>query len=123
MRQQGLAPILIVLLIVAAIGGYLIYSGKINLPQKQVNCTQEAKICPDGSKVGRSGPKCEFSPCPTPKTDETVFCNTDTDCGLNICECKALRKEFIRPVDTVCARVCEGEVRCINYKCALIKTK
>jgi len=26
-------------------------------------CTQEGMICPDGSVVGRSGPKCEFSPC------------------------------------------------------------
>ncbi|EKE05712.1 MAG: hypothetical protein ACD_19C00182G0040 [uncultured bacterium] len=30
-------------------------------------CTMEAKICPDGSAVGRSGSKCEFAPCPTPK--------------------------------------------------------
>lgn len=29
-------------------------------------CTMEAKICPDGSSVGRSGPNCEFAPCPTP---------------------------------------------------------
>lgn len=28
-------------------------------------CTQEAKICPDGSSVGRTGPNCEFPPCPT----------------------------------------------------------
>lgn len=31
-----------------------------------VACTQEAKICPDGSSVGRTGPNCEFTPCPTP---------------------------------------------------------
>lgn len=31
-------------------------------------CTMEAKICPDGSGVGRSGPNCEFAPCPTPAT-------------------------------------------------------
>lgn len=30
-----------------------------------VACTEEAKICPDGSSVGRSGPNCEFTPCPT----------------------------------------------------------
>ena len=30
----------------------------------QVACTQEAKLCPDGSYVGRTGPKCEFAPCP-----------------------------------------------------------
>ncbi len=27
-------------------------------------CTMEAKQCPDGSYVGRSGPNCEFAPCP-----------------------------------------------------------
>lgn len=34
------------------------------LPQVPVACTMEAKICPDGSSVGRSGPNCEFAPCP-----------------------------------------------------------
>ncbi len=29
-------------------------------------CTTEAKICPDGSAVGRSGPKCVFAPCSNP---------------------------------------------------------
>lgn len=28
-------------------------------------CTEEAKICPDGSAVGRIGPNCEFAPCPS----------------------------------------------------------
>ena len=28
-----------------------------------VMCTMEVKQCPDGSYVGRSGPKCEFAPC------------------------------------------------------------
>lgn len=27
-------------------------------------CTMEAKICPDGSAVGRTGPNCEFAACP-----------------------------------------------------------
>jgi len=29
-----------------------------------VACTMDAKICPDGSYVGRTGPHCEFAPCP-----------------------------------------------------------
>ena len=29
-----------------------------------VACTEEAKICPDGSSVGRVGPDCNFAPCP-----------------------------------------------------------
>lgn len=27
-------------------------------------CTMEAKVCPDGSAVGRTGPNCEFASCP-----------------------------------------------------------
>ena len=26
----------------------------------------EAKLCPDGSYVGRTGPNCEFEDCPIP---------------------------------------------------------
>lgn len=37
-----------------------------------IMCTMEAKLCPDGSYVGRTGPKCEFAACPgatsTPST-------------------------------------------------------
>jgi hypothetical protein len=27
-------------------------------------CPADAKLCPDGSAVGRTGPNCEFAPCP-----------------------------------------------------------
>lgn len=30
----------------------------------EVGCTMEAKLCPDGSAVGRGGPRCEFATCP-----------------------------------------------------------
>lgn len=30
-------------------------------------CTKEAKICPDGSSVGRNGPSCQFASCPHEK--------------------------------------------------------
>ncbi|OGZ60670.1 MAG: hypothetical protein A2919_02110 [Candidatus Spechtbacteria bacterium RIFCSPLOWO2_01_FULL_43_12] len=42
-----------------------VYNGN-NLPQEQepVFCTQDAKLCPDGSYVGRTGPNCEFADCP-----------------------------------------------------------
>jgi hypothetical protein len=33
-------------------------------PDESVSCTLEAKICPDGSAVGRMPPSCEFAPCP-----------------------------------------------------------
>ena len=34
---------------------------------RPVACPMDAMRCPDGSSTGRSGPKCEFAPCPTPK--------------------------------------------------------
>jgi hypothetical protein len=48
---------------------------------KQVNtaCTQEAKLCPDGSYVGRTGPDCEFAACPTAPTAPSA---TSTDSGI-----------------------------------------
>lgn len=78
MFQKGLAPIFIIVFIALVLGGYLIYSGKIALPQKQVACTLESKMCPDGSTVGRAGPKCEFSVCPSPKADKTANWKTYT---------------------------------------------
>lgn len=36
----------------------------VTVPETGTACTMEAKLCPDGSYVGRSGPKCEFAPCP-----------------------------------------------------------
>jgi hypothetical protein len=33
-------------------------------PEPAMVCTQEAKLCPDGSAVGRTGLNCEFAPCP-----------------------------------------------------------
>ena len=38
-------------------------SGDSDSPEG-VACTMEAKLCPDGSHVGRSGPNCEFTACP-----------------------------------------------------------
>lgn len=32
--------------------------------EEGVMCTMDAKQCPDGSFVSRTGPKCEFAPCP-----------------------------------------------------------
>jgi len=35
-----------------------------DIGQNSVACTEEAKLCPDGSAVSRIGPKCEFAECP-----------------------------------------------------------
>ncbi|MEI8091222.1 MAG: hypothetical protein WCG98_03045 [bacterium] len=33
-------------------------------PTQPQACTEEAKLCPDGSAVGRTEPNCEFAKCP-----------------------------------------------------------
>lgn len=45
-------------------------------PPNPVGCTMEAKLCPDGSAVGRTGPNCEFAACPV----AGKFCLKDSDC-------------------------------------------
>lgn len=43
---------------------------------KNVACTTEAKICPDGSAVGRIGPNCEFAKCQSTGTNKENTVNS-----------------------------------------------
>jgi hypothetical protein len=77
---------LLVLLPISAAGGY--YLGKntsvndissdnpivvaLPSPNQGVVCTLDAKICPDGSSVGRVGPNCEFERCPETQDSESM---------------------------------------------------
>jgi len=65
-NNKGIASTLIVLIVVGvlALGGGTYFLLKKN-SQKPISCTTEAKLCSDGSYVSRTGPKCEFAPCPT----------------------------------------------------------
>lgn len=70
----------------------------IPIEQMPVACTEEAKICPDGSAVGRSGPKCEFAPCPQTKstTQSAVPTSNILISGVQITEDakQAIQKEI-----------------------------
>ncbi len=52
------------ILLVIFLSGCQIYLPARSVPVKPTACTLEAKLCPDGSYVGRVGPNCEFSACP-----------------------------------------------------------
>ena len=63
------AWLLVPYLLWVAFAGYLNFAiWQMNadgvLPRGPIACTMEAMECPDGSYVGRSGPNCEFAPCP-----------------------------------------------------------
>lgn len=55
---------LIALAVLLMIGGGVWYYNDAQKNPPVIGCTMEAKICPDGSAVGRTGPQCEFSACP-----------------------------------------------------------
>jgi hypothetical protein len=60
MKKSQIIYAAIIIIIVFVYAGYFTYKDI----QNGLGCTQEAKICPDGSAVGRTGPKCEFAACP-----------------------------------------------------------
>ncbi len=60
------AWVAVVLLIVALVGMFIFFPSTRNEPAtpEGIGCTLEAKICPDGSAVGRVGKDCHFDDCP-----------------------------------------------------------
>jgi hypothetical protein len=59
----------------------VIPSAHKNKISERAECTTEAKICPDGSAVGRSGPNCEFSPCPSGNSPSNIVGNDRDEHG------------------------------------------
>jgi hypothetical protein len=66
--------ILVFIVVVFILGGLLyVYNpdpAEFKNPNEKepVACTMDAKLCPDGSYVGRVGPNCEFKECPASTT-------------------------------------------------------
>jgi hypothetical protein len=68
------AVVLAVLIIGGIILGIFVLLPKVIAPTPApVACTMEAKLCPDGSYVGRTGPNCEFAPCPSVSEPTSIW--------------------------------------------------
>lgn len=97
--------IVVMVLILLALGGGIYFYQKRIEPSQPIACTEEAKICPDGTAVGRTGPNCEFAACPTPQVKE------ETVAALNQ---KILNEGiFITPLEVVSDSRCPIDVTCI----------
>ncbi|MBI4160792.1 MAG: hypothetical protein HY506_02695 [Candidatus Yanofskybacteria bacterium] len=70
----------ILIVVVLAAGGVFAWFTFLDEPEITA-CTEEAKLCPDGSYVGRVGPNCEFADCPQEKDDGGNFKTTSTVMG------------------------------------------
>lgn len=62
---------------------------------EQVVCTMDAKLCPDGSYVGRTGPNCEFAPCPAAINTDSWKTATNTKVGISFKYPAALDTKYI----------------------------
>lgn len=51
--------------LVVGVGGF-VYRSASEHPNQQIACPLDAKVCPDGSAVSRTGESCVFPPCPPP---------------------------------------------------------
>lgn len=115
MNQKGnsLSYVSLVVVVIILIGGmYFIGNSRIKL-KNSLNSNQP----------NYSNQPITLSPQPIKTTiSESVSCTTDEDCGINICACKVMNKAYIQTKDKICTRYCEGEPKCVNNKCELVKT-
>ncbi len=68
-------------------------------------CNGDGKICPDGSIVGRTGPRCEFAACPSAETTAATIRTTmgQRMTGLNVSITpRAVLDDSRCPVDVQC---------------------
>lgn len=68
-----LIPWLIIGCLALALAGATVYNQRKMMNRAaEVACTMEARLCPDGSYVGREGPNCEFAACPVSQGTTTT---------------------------------------------------
>ncbi|MFA6088677.1 MAG: DUF333 domain-containing protein [Candidatus Woesearchaeota archaeon] len=84
--------------------------GCIGAPKcEPVACTMDAKVCSDGSYVGRIAPDCEFAPCPiNVTTKDKIYCKSEQR-NAQVCTLE------YRPV---CGWF-NNNIKCIKYPCAI----
>ena len=73
-------------------------------------CTMEAKLCPDGSYVGRTGPNCEFAECPVGTTPVA----TSTTAVLALGDKVIVNAVVISPKSLAEDSRCPVDVQCIQ---------
>ncbi len=87
-----------------------------SIPSTAYECNADAKICPDGSAVGRTGQKCEFAACP-PSTATSATLRTTVGqkvTGLQV---------TITPLAVTEDSRCPANANCIWAGTVKVKTK
>lgn len=94
----------------------------VGCAKKPIACTAEAKLCPDGTSVGRDpNNDCEFFPCPGESTEDEFnidlkhqSCVTGSDCDMIVTHCgkcdypgKAVNKKYKEMYEKIYEQRCE----------------
>jgi hypothetical protein len=139
---------------IAAMAIVLILAVLIQLDeQKTAACTMDAKICSDGSAVGRMGPDCRFAPCPgscscpegyvqdgdvcnpecyygnprclAPSISCTATCNSDSDCVPEQCchPTSCMNKDYKGACNLACTMSCETPLDCGGASCECLDNR
>jgi len=97
--MNNLFKIIILAAVIAVIAttGYFIL--RPTATPQPVSCTLEAKVCPDGSNVGRTGPNCEFVQCPAATTIPGWKAFSDAQTGVSFQYPENFSTKYISIVD------------------------
>jgi hypothetical protein len=106
--------VIIAVLVVVIAGGLWAVKGRVVQAPGGRACTQEAKICPDGTAVGRTGPNCEFAACPLSRTVsvETRIGKEVSGLGARITPL-AIVEDSRCPIDVMCIQAGTVRVRAL----------
>lgn len=108
--------IVISIVILIALGSFIYINKKVEAPidipnqndGEVVACTMDAMQCPDGTYVGRTGPKCEFV-CPKVTEGNSI---DEFEIGLN--KTKTFNGMSLTPVKVLEDSRCPINVQCIQ---------
>lgn len=105
-KSKNKGILLIISLLILTFGIFLYFNHQKE--QEPIFCTEEAKLCPDGSYVGREGPNCEFAKCPV-----KIF--NDNEKGIYFEYPEKLYTQYIRVIDwPPKVNIIEEEFSCIE---------
>ncbi len=60
----------VLLVVIIGIGGFF-YRALTENRTEEIACPADARLCPDGTALGRTGPSCTFPACPPPNVSHT----------------------------------------------------
>lgn len=134
MKNTIIYILVLILLVIGGVFAFEYYKSKMynDTLQNQVVCTMDAKVCPDGSYVGRAGPQCEFVDCPVfiATTTTATATTTTTVTSINVAGTVAKLGETvtvdgvsITPISIIEESRCPTDVQCIQAGAITIKAK